>query len=99
MLFDVSVILPPPHDADGRPDWLSLDGARHPTPLTLPSAPRPYLVEARYAGESDDAVPADRELIDEGVVASTLYLKPGDYRLRAIDAANKVLMQQPLHVD
>ena len=51
------------------------------------------------AGESDDAVPADRELIDDGVVASTLYLKPGDYRLRAVDAASKVLMQQALHVD
>lgn len=98
-LFDVSVILPPPHDADGRPDWLTLDGARQPTPVTLPSAPRPYLIEARYAAESDDAVPADRELIDEGVSASRLYLKPGDYRVRAVDAANAVLMQRSLHVD
>jgi sugar phosphate isomerase/epimerase len=98
-LFDVSVILPQPRDVAGRPDWLTLDGARRPTPIALPTAPRPYLIEARYAGESDDAVPADRELIDEGVAASTLYLKPGDYRLRALDAANTVLMQQPLHVD
>jgi hypothetical protein len=98
-LFDLSVILPPPHDVGGRPDWLTLDGARRATPITLPSAPRPYLIEARYANESAEAVPADRELIDEGVAASALYLKPGDYRVRAVDAANTVLMQQSLHVD
>jgi hypothetical protein len=78
---------------------LTLDGTRHPAPISLPSAQRPYLIEARYTSESDDAVPADRELIDDGVATSRLYLKPGDYRVRAVDAANKVLMQQPLHVD
>ena len=98
-LFDVSVILPPPRDTDGRPDWLTLDGARHPASIALPSTSRPYLIEARYTSESDDAVPADRELIDDGVAASRLYLKPGDYRVRAVDAANKELMQQALHVD
>lgn len=98
-LFDVSVILPPPHERDGRPDWLTLGGARHAVPIPLPSARRPFLVEARYAGESDDAVPADRQLIDDGVASSTLFLKPGDYRLRAVDAANVILMQPPLHVD
>jgi hypothetical protein len=98
-LFDVSVILPPPHDVDGRPDWLTLGGTRLPIHVTVPSTTRPYLVEARYAAENDDAVPADRELIDHAAAFPTLYLKPGDYRLRAVDAANTVLIQQSMHVD
>jgi hypothetical protein len=98
-LFDVSVILPPPHDRDGRPNWLTLEGMRRAVILERLSTPDAYVLEARYATESDDAVPADRQLIDDGNASSTLYLKPGEYRIRAIDAANTVLMRQSLRVD
>ncbi|WP_233842526.1 hypothetical protein [Dyella sp. 2HG41-7] len=63
---DVTVFFPPERLDHGRPTWLSLGGLRS---AHLVSAYHclnhyPCLIEARYANEGDDAIPADRVLID-----------------------------------
>ncbi|HUA80472.1 MAG TPA: hypothetical protein VL997_08885 [Dyella sp.] len=63
---DVTVFFPPEKLDHGRPTWLSLGGLRR---AHLVSAYHclgryPCLIEARYADEGEDAIPADRVLID-----------------------------------
>ena len=101
--YDVSVWFPPQTTRRGRPTWLDLGGER--TPYYVNGEPcnrhYPCLVEARYASEGDDAIPADRLVLDpvplsalssERVVTDTrvpfseLYLRPGKYRLTYTDA-------------
>jgi hypothetical protein len=97
--YDVSVLFPPPRLRRGRPDWLALGGLRRPYFVSGEVPCRgdyPCLVEARYAGEGDDAIPADRLLFDPppprppprdrprpagGATAGELYLRPGRYEL------------------
>ncbi|MEW9572934.1 hypothetical protein ABQJ54_14345 [Rhodanobacter sp. Si-c] len=98
--YDVSVFFPPVHLVHGRPDWLGLGGLRRPwfVDSTRCQQHFPCLVEARYAGEDDDAIPADRAVLDQvplfgtmdmrlmissqGVPGTDLYLRPGKYLLR-----------------
>ncbi|WP_266169239.1 hypothetical protein [Dyella subtropica] len=64
--YDVTVFFPPEKLERGRPTWLSLGGLRR-AHLVNANACRgqyPCLVEARYAGEGADAIPADRLLLD-----------------------------------
>jgi hypothetical protein len=79
-----------------RPLWLTLDGARRPLPIsvTLCRGTVPCVVEARYAGEAGDAISADRYAFLTDHAASTLYLRPGDYRLRASDVRGRTLSAQ-----
>ncbi len=100
--YDVSVVLPPPAKLlVGRPDWLTLDGARSPVPIDLDlSASRlPCLIEARHAGESDKAVPADRVPVEGETAQALLFLAPGSYRLSAVDASGNVFLRRNLRVD
>ena len=100
-LYDASVLLPPPQQhIVGRPDWLALDGARTPVAvdLDLSAAHLPALLEARYANESDTAIPADRVLIESGTGQVVLFLRPGDYRIAASDATGTVLVRRTLTV-
>ena len=91
----------PPAAAGHRPDWLSLHGDR----VAVPVSPRlcaeafPCLVEAHYATEPDDAVAADRYVFLEDGSDNTLWLRPGRYRLRSMNAAGKVLAEHPVQVD
>lgn len=90
-----------PPAADGhRPEWLSLDAARVPVPIhaRLCAKAFPCLVEARYAGEPDAAVAADRYVFLEAGASNALWLRPGSYRLRSVDAAGTQLMERPLQV-
>lgn len=82
--YDISVILPPAQGR-GRPDWLTLDGARHPYPIgtDLCANVVPCVVAARYAGETADAIAADRYAFFSAPGRSRLYLRPGTYQLRA----------------
>jgi hypothetical protein len=83
----------PPANKGHRPDWLTLGGKRVPVPVDTEfcTGKFPCLVEARYAGESDDAVTADRYLFLQKDARNTLYLRPGEYRLRTVDANNVTL--------
>jgi len=83
-----------------RPSWLSLDGQRHPTPIStaLCQGVTPCVVEARYANEADDAIAADRYAFLTAPASSTLYLRPGAYRLRAANMFGRTLSSQTLQV-
>ncbi|WP_424683622.1 hypothetical protein [Frateuria sp. YIM B11624] len=91
-----------PPAADGhRPDWLALDGRRLPLAIShrLCGGTFPCLVEVHYADEPDDAVAADRYVFLEKGDGNTLWLRPGRYRLRSLDATGKVLAERPVQVD
>ena len=64
--YDVSVIFPEERFVDGRPTWLALWGARVPYIVdgNVCQSHWPCMVAARYADEGDDAIPADRMVLD-----------------------------------
>jgi hypothetical protein len=96
---DISVILPPAGNAL-RPRWLTLDGARQPRLVntTLCRDRLPCIVEAHYADEPDDATAADRYTFLHDDQQNTLYLYPGRYRLRGVDAGGHTLGRRTLDV-
>jgi hypothetical protein len=99
-VFDVSVILPPTRLVNGRADWLSLDGARVAVPIAPPPGQAaPFVIQARHANESADAVPADQQLFDAAGDKATLYLFPGDYRVDVLDAQGHHPLVTMLHVE
>jgi len=107
--YDVSVIFPMTRLRHGRPTWLALGDLRVPYSVdgNLCQDQYPCLIEARYANEGDDAIPADRLVLDTiplmmignvGVTTSNsdlpvgeLYLRPGRYRLNVTDKNGRVL--------
>jgi hypothetical protein len=113
--YDLSVVFPPAPRNDLRPDWLALDGLRMPYPVAgdMCRGRFPCLIEARYANEGDDAVAADRTLLnimrpdtdiadrvqtDPGTVKSRLFLRPGKYRINALDRSNRVITSREVTV-
>lgn len=67
----------------GRPTWRLARGQRFAEiPQALKRPNERVIYEARYADEPDDAVPADRILVDPGEDIP-LLLAPGRYRVRA----------------
>ncbi len=113
--YDVSVFFPRTRLQRGRPTWLDLGGLRRPYFVSGERCRRSYpcLVEARYADEGADAIPADRLLLNtlppnpvasdrlsNGLVApgSDLYLRPGKYRLRCIGEDDRTLFHRNITV-
>lgn len=97
---DVDVILPPSGHSR-RPHWLALDGARETRAISSEMCQRklPCVVEARYAGESEDAIPADRYVFTADSSINTLYLRPGRYKLVSWDREGRTLSSRYLTVD
>lgn len=64
--YDVNVFFPPSSLIRGRPAWLTLGDLRRPYAMSAENchAHYPCLIEARYGSEGDDAIPADRLLLD-----------------------------------
>ncbi|MGH8114221.1 MAG: hypothetical protein ACREPS_04085 [Rhodanobacteraceae bacterium] len=64
--YDVSVIFPEEHFVYGRPTWAGLWGARIPVVVNGDVCQKRYpcMVAARYADEGDDAIAADRMVLD-----------------------------------
>lgn len=99
--YDVSVFFPRSVEHEGRPTWPGLDRTRLPHAVDASLCPgvSECLVEARYASEGEDAIPADRLILGgpaspaqgERRTRGVLYLFPGRYRLRACDSDNHVL--------
>jgi hypothetical protein len=104
--YDVSVFFPPPQLHHGRPTWLRLGGLRMPYSVSAARCLQrfPCVVEARYADESLEAIPADRLVLNarpsnimpgQNVFAVTgspvgeLYLRPGRYKLTYQDESGR----------
>jgi hypothetical protein len=100
--YDMSVIFPPQDGQSDRPDWLRVGGLRAPYAIggEACNAHFPCMVEARYADEGPDAIPADRLILNvidpnaptqnrfvssHGSANGRLYLRPGKYHLTAMD--------------
>lgn len=114
--YDVSVIFPEEHFRMGRPTWLRLWGLRVPYPVygRICQGHYPCMVGARYDDERDDAIPADRMVLDpvsettiDGIQVTSgeistlmgeLYLRPGGYVLYAEDQNGTLLMRQAISV-
>ncbi|MFI4969934.1 MAG: hypothetical protein ACHP7D_06990 [Lysobacterales bacterium] len=111
--YDVSVFFPPDVLRDERPTWLDLGGLRKPYFVSGSMCQNQYpcLLEARYANEGDDAIPADRLVLDPVKAAENaderlflrrpqthgnLYLRPGSYRITGVDNDNHTLYHQDL---
>lgn len=103
--YDVSVFFPPQELRRDRPTWLDIDGLRKPVLVhqNLCQKQVPCLIEARYADEGKDAIPADRlvfdhiDILGEQAVGD-LYLRPGNYRLTVSALDERVLANQTLAV-
>ena len=83
--YDASVIFPQEHFAYDRPTWLGLWGARVPFTVNGNVCQRnwPCMVAARYANEGDDAIPADRMVLDPVPLTTINDIKitQGDYSI------------------
>ena len=81
--YDVSVIFPEEQFEYGRPTWASLWGARVPYSVGGSACQRhwPCMVAARYADEGEDAVPADRMVLDPVslMAVDNIKITMGDY--------------------
>jgi hypothetical protein len=101
LAVDGKALIALPPAADGhRPDWLALAGRRVAVPVgTDPCAGTfPCVVEAHYAGEPDQALAADRYVFLERGSGNSLWLRPGRYRLRGLDAAGEPLAERTIEV-
>lgn len=97
---DVDVILPP-SGHQRRPHWLELGGTRQTRVISSDMCQRqfPCVIEARYASESDDAIPADRYVLLTDNVMNSLYLWPGEYRISSRDREGRKLSERKLTVE
>jgi hypothetical protein len=92
-----------------------LGGLRVPYPVSgdMCRGHFPCLIEARYANEGNDSVPADRALLnvvqpgadlaervlsDHGSAKSRLFLRPGKYRITATDRDNRTVTAREVTV-
>ncbi|MEO5812553.1 MAG: hypothetical protein ABIU96_07465 [Rhodanobacter sp.] len=114
--YTVSVIFPQQKLRRGRPTWLSLGGLRQPYVVNGDRCAGhfPCLIEARYASEGDDAIPADRMVLDplpplatlndrvrqgQGAPIGELYLRPGKYRLTISDTSTHTLFRKDITIN
>ncbi len=114
--YDVSVFFPPDQLREGRPTWLALGGLRKPYSVSGKSCQDEYpcLIEARYANEGEDAIPADRMVVDASKTNTSpderlyqgrpeahanLYLRPGTYRLTGSNSDNRVMFRQDIVIN
>jgi hypothetical protein len=115
--YDVSVFFPPDVIQSDRPTWLDLAGLRKPYSVggsTFCQDQYPCLIEARYANEGDDAIPADRLVLNpvekaerledrlimgsHGVTQASLYLRPGKYHVTSTNEGNRTIYRQDIDV-
>jgi hypothetical protein len=112
--YDMSVIFPAQGSSSERPDWLRLGGLRQPYGIGSEACNGhlPCMVEARYADEGPDSIPADRAILavyDEnapaterilvhGSATSRLFLRPGKYRLTAMDRTGHTVFGRDVEI-
>ena len=114
--YDLSVFFPEETLQRGRPTWLAMGGMRIPFQISgrICDLDYPCLVEARYEGQPDQAIPADRYVIEfKGRIAgygdilrsstdpypiAELWLRPGKYVILARDRSNVIHHRQSIVV-
>lgn len=114
--YDVSVFFPRDEIRDERPTWLELGGLRKPYFVSgsMCQGEYPCLIEARYANEGEDAIPADLLVLDpvksaedandrvsmqRAQTRGNLYLRPGAYHLIGVNSENRTLFRQDIAVN
>lgn len=114
--YDISVLFPEETLEHGRPTWLALGGLRVAFEVSgrMCDEQYPCMIEARPVGEPDEAVPADRAVIEfKGRIAAygdkvrqsidpypvtDLWLRPGKYEILARDLSNQPRHRQQIVV-
>jgi hypothetical protein len=113
--YDVSVFFPASPQSEERPSWADLGGLRKVYFVTGDFCQKQYpcLIEARYANEGEDAIPADRLVLDpinainrvnekvftgEVEVHGNLYLRPGRYHITGVDRDNHSLARKDVTI-
>lgn len=99
--FDLTLYVPAPaHREDGKPGWLDLGGTRMPNRVDVKACEgiSPCIIQALRVGEHEDAIPADACVVAVSATGCTLFLRPGDYEITAVDGAETVLDRRPLSV-
>lgn len=101
--YDLRVFTPRAQYAKSRPDWLTLGGAaRKPQTLDLKklklptqkgvfSGNAPVLIQAFFQGESADAIPIDQIIFYPEKETPVLMLPKGNFNIRAMDEAGKII--------
>jgi hypothetical protein len=97
---DVDVILPP-SGHQRRPHWLDLGGTRQTRVIASEICQRqlPCVVQARYANESEDAIPADSYVFLADNTMNSLYLWPGEYVITSHDREGRKVSERKITVD
>lgn len=114
--YDLSVLFPEEVLQRGRPTWLALGSLREPVEVSgrMCDDQYPCMVEARYTGQPDEAIPADRLVIDfksritsyggkvrqssDPYPLAELWLRPGKYEILARDMSNQPRHRQTITV-
>jgi hypothetical protein len=114
--YDISVFFPEEVVQRGRPTWLALGGMREAFEVSgrMCDLSYPCMVEARPEGRPDEAIPADRVVIEfKGRIAAygdklrqssdpypvaELWLRPGKYEILARDMSDQARHRQPVVV-
>ena len=83
-----------------RPAWLSQqpDRAAFPIYASMCKTTYPCVIDAHPVGEPDNATSSDRYAFMQGNIVTKLYLRPGNYRLRAWGINAKTLAEQFISV-
>ncbi len=101
--FDVVVFHPRDAQRGGRPAWLRMGGYRKEVKVAgLPAAPPggSLLAQAVARGEDEaTAIPVDQVEYRAGEPGPLLLLPRGEYRVRVVDAASKVVHEGAVTVE
>ncbi|HEX8737919.1 MAG TPA: hypothetical protein VF721_21485 [Pyrinomonadaceae bacterium] len=108
--YDLTIFHPRSIYKDARPTWLEMGGARKSLALYgevknglaqpfLPPTGGTFLVQAFAANESNEAIPIDQIIVTDAKKAPVLMLPAkGDFRLRAIDASGKTVVETKVSI-
>lgn len=102
--YDLAIFHPRPSYQNGRPDWLKTSGARKAETVNLKrlklksgnemfAGNEPVLIQAFYANESADTIPADQIIFYPNKKIPALMLPKGGFRVRAINKAGIITGQ------
>lgn len=84
--YDVTVFFPPEKLERNRPTWLTLGGLRKARLVSADSCRDHYpcLIEARYSNEGEDAIPADRMVLDQVPIITSISGVPAYGSMQAV---------------